>query len=172
MQATYSCDAVVANSILAGDTDAWAECTAKVMRAIGTWKSSHNVDYEDIVNFAIFKAAKTYIPKRRFINHAIHICRNMLAQSFRYNRVRADIGCCSVNEIADQPHNTSGVLDQMIAREDALTLLQAGTNCYVMTQLILAGKTRAEAARIMGIDRFKAHSVVSKMRDMLDTEED
>ena len=167
MSDKYAAEALFAKRVQAGDPAAWAETTAKVMRAIGTWKANNSIDHEDIVNFAIFKAANTYQPKRKFVNHAIHIARNMLAQAFRYNRTRADVCYCSTEAIPDTPLDTPDVLDTMIARDDAILLLQAGTNSYVMSQLILAGKTRAQAAKVMGIDRYQSHAIIVKMRELL-----
>lgn len=170
MSDKYAQDLALAKAILAGDSVAWQTTTAQVLRAIGSWKCNDTIDYQSITNSAIYKAANSYLPKRKFLNHTIQIARNMLCQAFRYNKVRGAITSCSIEQVPDKVDFTPDVLDIMIAKEDALLLLSESDKSYVMSQLILAGKTRAEAARIMNIDRFQAHAIIVKMRAVIEEE--
>lgn len=168
MSSNYDQDIELAKDILSGDASVWRLVIHKVSKAIGSWKNSDTIDWQSIVNSGVWKAAQTYQPKRKFLNHAVHVTKNMLCQAFRYQKVRNDIGSCSLEQVPDKIDYNSDLLDVLIAKEEALVLLAQGTREYVMTRLILAGKSRSEAAKIMGIDRHQAHAIVVRMREVLE----
>jgi len=167
MSEQYVADIQQAKDIISGSVPVWNAVTCQVLRAIGTWRENDAIDWASIANEAIYKAALSYKPKRKFVNHAIHVTRNMLCQAFRHRKVRANTMSCSLDQIPDKVDHQSDMLDQLIAKEDAMLLLEDNANSYVMTQLILAGNSRAEAARVMQINRFKSHSIITKMRERL-----
>jgi len=153
-----------AKRISSGDPDTWALAIVQVTKGVGSWNSSTVVDVEEVVLLAIFKACHNFKPKRKFINHAIHIARNMLCKRYRHYKVRQDTQSCSLETVFNKAEEGSDALDKLIAKETVDHMIFPIDDAALMARLILAGKGRVDSAKILGIDRFKAHALIKKLR--------
>ena len=152
-------------AIIRGNPAVWASTTYRVTKGIGSWKLNHAIDHEAIVLDAIWKAAQTYRPiKVKFKNWAILVAINMLRDAYKRLQVRSSISGYVIEDtvyLASHDH-----LDDMIAKEEADVLLSQGGDLGVMAKLLLLGKTRAQAARIMSITRQRAHILFTKLQEV------
>jgi DNA-directed RNA polymerase specialized sigma24 family protein len=157
-------EAKIADRISCGDSREWRIAIFKVTKGVSTWNQSTVVDVEEVVLLAIWKASKNFSPKRRFINHAIHIARNMLCQRYRHYKVREDIQFGQPENPFWAAEDTTDVLDKLIAKETVDHMIYPIDQAALMARLILTGKNRADSARILGVDRFRSHALIKKLR--------
>jgi hypothetical protein len=165
----YDTDIQMSQAILAGDAAAWDSTICAVSKALNSWRNSTCVDVEDVINFSIFKAAKTYKPKRKFINHAIHIAHNSLCKQYKWVKIRTDIMGTSTETIQDVSDESS-LLDAMIAKDTAKNITTGKDDVSRFAWLVLKGCSRVQATKAMGFSGFKAFTVVRKLKKKIQGE--
>ena len=130
----------ISKAILAGNTRAWARITTRVMKSIGSWKDNPNIDHELAVSEAILKAANTYLPKRKFVNHATHIAINTMRNAYRKSKAKSRGVSCSISAAYGIPERTSSNLDKMIAIETVEGMIHIMGSVGDMARLLREGK--------------------------------
>lgn len=150
-----------AEDITRGDTEAWGKALHHITLALSSWKTRHEVDIEDVIVNSLWKAGKTYNPKRKsFIHYAIHITHTALCYEYRKKR----LSTCELTEASAITSKDTPQLNRMIAKEEIDSIFQHDSPDVILALLMNLGNTHTEAARKMGVSRFQGLRMVKRIR--------